>query len=152
MSKPVFENAAALLAASGTPLGNSEWVLIDQGRVNQFADATDDHQWIHVDVERARQSDFGGTIAHGFLTLSMLARFLPEMIDVRFRHGINYGCEKVRFLSPVKVGSRIRGSGEITQVEATRDSGVQVSLRLSVEIEGASKPACVAEWINRYYF
>lgn len=152
MSKPVFGSVDELLAAVGTPLGTSDWLTVAQDRVNLFADATDDHQWIHVDTERAKGSEFGATIAHGFLTLSLAARFAPEIVDIRFKHGLNYGLDKVRFPMPVKVGSRIRGSGEIAAAEKTKDGGVQVNLRITVEIEHQAKPACVIEWINRYYF
>ncbi|MDB5967747.1 MAG: MaoC family dehydratase [Hydrocarboniphaga sp.] len=152
MSKPVFTTIDEVLAGVGARLGTSDWLTVTQDRVNLFADATDDHQWIHVDAERAKDSEFGGTIAHGFLTLSLAARFALEIIDIRFRHGLNYGMDKVRFPMPVRVGSRIRGSGEIAAAERTKDGGVQVNLRITVEIEHQAKPACVIEWINRYYF
>jgi acyl dehydratase len=152
MTPPVYSSADEVLAAVGTRLATSDWLTITQDRVDLFADATDDHQWIHVDAERARSSEFGGTIAHGFLTLSLAARFLPEIVDVRCRHGLNYGLDKARFPMPVKVGSRIRASGEIAAAEETRDGGVQVNLRITIEIENQSRPACVIEWINRYYF
>jgi len=148
----VFESAADLTAAIGTSLGETEWLTIEQGRVNQFADATDDHQWIHIDPVKAKDGPFGATIAHGYLTLSLAARFMPELIDVRMKMGVNYGCDKVRFPSPVKVGQRIRGSGEIIAVEPTKDGAVQSTLRLTVEIEGQAKPACVVDTISRYYF
>lgn len=148
----VFESAADLTAAIGTPLGETEWLTIEQSRVNQFADATDDHQWIHVDPVKAKDGPFGAPIAHGYLTLSLAARFMPELIDVRMKMGVNYGCDKVRFPSPVKVGQRIRGSGEIIAVEPTKDGAVQSTLRLTVEIEGQAKPACVVDTISRYYF
>lgn len=152
MSKPTFHSADEVLAAVGTKLGTSDWLTVTQERVNLFADATDDHQWIHVDTERAKNSEFGGTIAHGFLNLSLASKFLPELVDVQFKHGLNYGMDKVRFPMPVRVGSRIRGSGEIVAAEKTKDGGVQVSLRVTIEIENQSKPACVIDWLNRYYF
>jgi len=152
MTKPSFHSVDQVLAAVGTPLGTSDWLTVTQDRVNRFADATDDHQWIHVDTERAANSEFGGTIAHGFLTLSLAARFAPELVDFKFKHGLNYGLDKVRFPMPVRVGSRIRGSGEIAAAEKTKDGGVQVNLRITVEIENQAKPACVLEWLNRYYF
>jgi len=148
----VFESAEALVQAVGTQLGETEWVSMTQERVNLFADATDDHQWIHVDPLRAKDGPFGACIAHGFLTLSLASRFLPELIDVRMKMGVNYGSDKVRFPSPVKVGQRIRGRGELIAVEPTKDGGVQSTLRLTIEIEGAAKPACIVDTISRYYF
>lgn len=147
-----FESAEALAQAVGTQLGETEWLTITQERVNTFADATDDHQWIHVDPLRAKDGPFGACIAHGFLTLSLASRFLPELIDVRMKMGVNYGSDKVRFPAPVKVGQRIRGRGELIAVEPTKDGGVQSTLRLTIEIEGAPKPACIADTISRYYF
>lgn len=152
MSKPVFRNAEEILAAVGQPLGTGEWLTITQQRVNTFADATDDHQWIHVDVERATAGPFGAPIAHGYLTLSLAARFLPEILDVQIRMGVNYGLDKVRFPMPVRVGSRVRGRGELIAAEQTKDGAVQATIRVTVEIEGQDKPACIADTISRYYF
>lgn len=148
----VFDNAEAILAAVGQKLGSSEWVSITQERVNLFADATDDHQWIHVDPVRAKEGPFGACIAHGYLTLSLVSRFLPQIVDVRMEMGVNYGCEKVRFPNAVKVGARVRGSGELIAAEKTKDGGVQATIRVTVEIEGESRPGCVADTISRYYF
>ena len=148
----VFESAEQLTAAIGQPLGETEWLLMTQERVNTFADATDDHQWIHVDAVKAKDGPFGAPIAHGYLTLSLAARFMPQLLDVRMKMGVNYGLDKVRFPSPVKVGQRIRGSGVIVAVEPTKDGAVQSTLRLTVEIEGSTKPACIADTISRYYF
>lgn len=148
----IFESAEALTQAIGQPLGETGWLTITQERVNTFADATDDHQWIHVDPVRAKDGPFGACIAHGFLTLSLAARFMPELIDVKMKMGVNYGTDKVRFPSPVKVGQRIRGKGELVAVEPTKDGGVQSTLRLTVEIEGSAKPACIVDTISRYYF
>jgi len=148
----VFESAEQLTAAIGQPLGETEWLLMTQERVNTFADATDDHQWIHVDAVKAKDGPFGAPIAHGFLTLSLASRFMPQLIDVRMKMGVNYGLDKVRFPSPVKVGQRIRGSGVIVAVETTKDGSLQSTLRLTVEIEGSTKPACIADTISRYYF
>ena len=148
----IFESAEALTKAIGTSLGETEWLTITQERVNTFADATDDHQWIHVDPLRAKDGPFGACIAHGFLTLSLAARFMPELIDVKMKMGVNYGSDKVRFPAPVKVGQRIRGRGELMAVEPTKDGGVQSTLRLTVEIEGSTKPACIVDTISRYYF
>ncbi|MFT3791204.1 MAG: MaoC family dehydratase [Rudaea sp.] len=153
MKIPLFENAQSLLdAAPGTTLGTSPWLEIEQTRIDRFADATDDHQWIHVDPARARSGPFGATIAHGFLTLALVARFLPQILDVRFRFGTNYGCERVRFPAAVKAGSRVRGRGELIGAELARDGSVQATIRVTVEIEGEAKPACVADVISRYYF
>jgi len=148
----VFDSADSILAAVGQPLGQSEWVTITQERVNQFADATDDHQWIHVDAARAQEGPFGACIAHGYLTLSLASRFLPEIVDVKMKMGVNYGCDKVRFPAPVKVGSRIRGRGELIAAEKTKDGAVQAVIRVTVEIENGAKPACIADTISRYYF
>lgn len=150
--KPVFDSPESLMAAVGQRLGHSDWVTITQERIQTFADATDDHQWIHVDPVRAAAGPFGACIAHGYLTLSLVSRFLPEIVEVRMKMGVNYGCEKVRFPAPVRVGSRIRGVGELLAVEQTRDGGVQATIRVSVEIEGGDKPACVADTLSRYYF
>lgn len=147
-----FDSVDAVLAAVGQPLGTSEWVTITQARVNGFADATDDHQWIHVDPERAKAGPFGACIAHGYLTLSLVSRFLPQIVDVRMKMGVNYGCDKVRFPAPVTVGSRVRGRGELVGAERTRDGGVQAAIRVTVEIEHGDKPACVADTLSRYYF
>ena len=147
-----FDSAVAILAAVGQPLGESQWVTITQERVNQVADATDDHQWIHVDPVRAKEGPFGACIAHGYLTLSLASRFLPEIVDVKMKMGVNYGCDKVRFPAPVKVGSRIRGKGELVTAERTKDGGVQATIRITVEIENGAKPACIADTISRYYF
>ena len=148
-----FDSADSILAAIGKTLGESDWLAITQERVNQFADATDDHQWIHVDVEKSKKGPFGAPIAHGYLTLSLCSHFLPQIVQVSgVKMGINYGTEKVRFPSAVRVGSRIRGRGELVAAERTKDGAVQATIRVTVEIEGAPKPACVADTISRYYF
>ncbi|MCX7062255.1 MAG: MaoC family dehydratase [Gammaproteobacteria bacterium] len=149
---PRFDSAAELLAAVGKPLGTSEWLSVTQQRVDTFADATDDHQWIHVDPVRAKDGPFGACIAHGYLSLALVARFQPELIDVRMKMGVNYGCDRVRFPAPVRVGARIRAQGELVAVETTRDGGVQATIRVTIEIDGESRPACVADTISRYYF
>jgi acyl dehydratase len=149
----VFESADALLAAIGRDLGATEWMTVTQERVNTFADATDDHQWIHVDPVKAKDGPFGACVAHGYLTLSLAARFMPQLIEVRnMKMGVNYGCDKVRFPAPVRVGARIRGRGELVAVERAKDGGLQSTLRLTVEIENEPKPACVVDTISRYYF
>jgi acyl dehydratase len=135
----------------GLELGPSEWREITQERVNLFADATGDHQWIHVDPERAATGPFGGTIAHGYLTLSMLPESAFALIDVEDASAaINYGLNKVRFPAPVPVGSRIRTSYRIADV-AEVEGGVQVTTQATVEREGSEKPVCVAETLSRYY-
>jgi len=135
----------------GAALGPSEWMVIDQARVNLFADATGDHQWIHVDEDAARNGPFGATIAHGYLTLSLVNRFLPELLTVTgTSFGVNYGCDKVRFPSPVIVGSRIRARGEIVGVDAV-SQGTQVCVRVWVEIEGQDRPACVVDTLSRFF-
>jgi acyl dehydratase len=148
-----FDSAEAILGAVGTRLGPGPWTAITQQRIDQFADATDDHQWIHVDPVRAKAGPFGATIAHGYLTLSLMAKFLPELVEIRgLKMGVNYGTDKVRFPSAVKAGARIRAAGEVVAAERTKDGGVQAVIRVTVEIEGESKPACVADTISRYYF
>ena len=137
-------------AAVGSHLGYSAWITITQEQVNRFADATGDHQWIHVDIERADAGPFGGPIAHGYLTLSLSNRFLPEIVKVEgFAMGVNYGTGKVRFLSPVRVGARIRGGAELTGVEDV-SGGIQTTMRITIDIEGSEKPACVIESLSRY--
>ncbi len=148
-----LDSVAAAMSAVGQDLGVTEWITITQERINTFADATGDHQWIHVDPERAKEGPYGACIAHGFLTLSLANLFLPQLI--RYEHlkmGINYGCDKVRFPSPVLVNSRVRGRGQVLNAEMIKDNGVQVLVSISVEIEGASKPGCVVNAISRLYF
>ena len=148
----VFQSPSELAAAVGRHLGYSEWLPITQERVNLFAEASGDHQWIHVDPERAKSGPFGGTIAHGYLTLSLVNLFLPQIVDVRgISMGVNYGADRVRFPAPLKVGSRVRGGAELMKVEETKDGGVQATVRVSVEIEGGDRPACVVDTISRYY-
>jgi acyl dehydratase len=150
--KSVFESPAELEKAVGRKLGESGWLEVTQARVDLFADATDDHQWIHVDPERARRGPFGAPIAHGYLTLSLVNRFLPEILEVRgISMGVNYGVDRVRFPAPVRVGERVRGSGELVEASRQKDGSVQAKVRVTVEIEGGAKPACVAETISRYY-
>jgi len=146
----VFKDPDAVKNAVGTHLGYSEWQVVDQDRINRFADATGDHQWIHVDEEKAKDGPFGATIAHGYLTLSMTNLFLPELITVaNMSMGINYGVNKVRFPTPVKAGSRIRAGAEIMECEDI-PGGVQAIIKMTVELEGSEKPACVVENVTRY--
>ncbi|WP_329539785.1 MaoC family dehydratase [Streptomyces sp. NBC_01220] len=138
-------------ALNGADLGHSSWLEIAQERVGTFADATDDHQWIHVDVERAKEGPFGGTIAHGYLTLSLLIPMWSELLRVEgVTMAVNYGLNKVRFPSPVRVGSKIRTHGCITSVDEVR-GGVEATVDLTVEIDGSPKPACVAQALYRFY-
>lgn len=147
----VFETPHALVGSEGTQLGPSDWLTIEQGRVDGFAEVTEDRQWIHVDTERAKDGPFGGTIAHGYLTMSLVNHFLPQLIEVRgFSHAVNVGADRLRFLNPVRVGVRIRGAGEIVAVEEIKGA-VQSIVRVTVEIEGEDKPACVVDTISRYY-
>ncbi|GAB2754468.1 MaoC family dehydratase [Nocardioides pakistanensis] len=143
----VFKSLDEVAAAAGEELGTSDWTEITQERVDAFADATGDHQWIHVDVERAKQGPFGGTIAHGYLTLSMVPFFGAQIFSLETPGAkLNYGVNKVRFPNPVKVGARVRATasfGEVTDLPA----GKQVLIRYVVEIEGEDKPACVAETV-----
>lgn len=147
----VFEHPETLLGAVGQHLGYSDWLEIDQQRIDLFAEATGDHQWIHVDPDRAASGPFGKTIAHGYLTLSLANLFLPQIMEVRNTSmGVNYGCEKVRFPAAVPVGSRIRGGGEVVSAEAVK-GGVQVVVRMTIEIEGSDRPACVIDTISRFF-
>ncbi|MQA08149.1 MAG: dehydratase [Pseudonocardiaceae bacterium] len=133
----------------GEDLGYTDWMEITQDRVNQFADATGDHQWIHVDPERAKDGPFGGTIAHGYLTLSLTPVFMPQLIEIQgFSMGINYGCDRVRFPSPVPVGSKLRCGAVIDEVTDIK-GGVQMRVTLTFEAEGQDKPACVATIVLR---
>ncbi len=147
----VFKTPHDLQASVGQLLGYSEWVSIDQSRIDLFAEATGDFQWIHVDPVKAKEGPFKSTIAHGYLTLSLVNLFLPEIIDVQgVSMGVNYGCEKVRFPSPVAVNSKVRGKGELIGVEEVK-GGIQATIRVTVEIEKSDRPACVVETISRYY-
>jgi len=147
----VFSSPFALKEFEGQSLGETEWIEITQERINLFADATGDHQWVHVDPERAQDGPFGACIAHGYLSLSLINLFLPQIIDVQgISMGVNYGCNKVRFPSPVIVGSKVRGVAELLQVEEIKGT-IQAIIQVTVEIEGKEKPACVVETISRYY-
>jgi len=148
----IFESPKELLDAVGRSLGESEWLEIGQDRIDKFADATGDHQWIHVDPERAKDGPFGACIAHGYLTMSLVNLFLPQIVDVRgISMGVNYGADRLRFPAPVPVGSRVRGSAELIGAQETKDGGVQATIRVSVEIEGGDRPGCVIDTISRYY-
>lgn len=141
-----FNGIDEVVAATGEHLGYSDWHEVTQQQVDLFAEATGDHQWIHVDPERAaRETPFGGTIAHGYLTLSLIPGLLPEVYEVQgITMGMNYGANKIRFLTPVRVGARVRVGIQLQETSQTK-AGLQMVLAMTVEIEGADKPACVAE-------
>jgi acyl dehydratase len=153
MSTPIHADGPdGVKALIGQHLGYSDWLEITQERVNLFADATGDHQWIHIDAERAKaESPFGGPIAHGFLTLSLIPMMLPQIFQQRgFSMGVNYGLEKVRFPSPVPVGSRIRAGAQLDEVTDVA-GGIQTQMTITLEVEGATKPSCVAVMLARSY-
>jgi acyl dehydratase len=139
-------------ALAGRDLGHSSWLEITQDRVDTFADAADDHQWIHVDAERAAAGPFGGTIAHGYLTLALVIPLFNELLEIRGTSmSVNYGLEKVRFPSPVRVGSKIRLAATVVEVTEVAGDGVQMLCDFTVEIDGVAKPACVARTVYRHY-
>ena len=147
-----FATLVDLVACQGQDVATSDWVQMTQERVGRFADATSDHQWIHVDPDRARSGPFGTTIAHGFLTLSLIPHFLEIALRVEgLRMVVNYGLNKVRFTAPVPVGSRIRAHLHLLTVQNLEGDGLQLCWRVTMELEGATKPACVAEALVRYY-
>ena len=151
MKTAVFERLSDLQAQLGQEIAVSDWISITQERINQFAQATGDHQWIHVDPVRAKASPFGCTIAHGYLTLSLLPAFSEPAIQMKsVKMGLNYGCNKVRFTNPVKVNSRLRGRFNLKAFEAI-EGGAQVTMLVTIEIEGQEKPACVVESISRRF-
>ena len=140
-----------LKAAHGETLGTSSWHEITQDKINAFADVTGDHQWIHVDEEKAKESPFGSTIAHGFYTLSLYPVFMEEVVKFDgFKFMLNYGCNKVRFMSPVPVNSKVRGTAEVADVTEL-EGGAQMTIKMTWEVEGTEKPACVAEALVRAY-
>jgi len=147
-----FQTLAELDACVGQPVATSDWLQITQDQVNRFADATGDHQWIHVDVARAQAGPFGAPIAHGFLTLSMLPRFLESSIEVKeTRMGVNYGLNRVRFTAPVPVGSRLRAQLTLKAIEPIEHGGRQMTWSVVVEREGSEKPVCLIESVVRHY-
>jgi acyl dehydratase len=152
MAPTTVEGVEGVQGLVGKHLGHSEWVTITQEQVDRFAEATGDHQWIHVDPERAaRESPFGGPIAHGFLTLSLIPMLVPQIVEMTgFRMGVNYGTEKVRFPSPVPVGSRVRAGATLDSATPI-DGGVQVDVTVTIEVEGQPKPAMVATTVSRRY-
>jgi acyl dehydratase len=153
MPKRILESPEALKALVGQEIAVTDWFNVTQERIQQFADATLDHQWIHVDVERARrESPFKAPIAHGFLTLSLLPHFMHEALEIKqgVRLGVNYGLNRVRFVSPVRAGSNIRAR-IVLQTLKEVPNGMEAVFNASVEVEDGKKPCCVAEWVVRYY-
>ena len=147
-----FQTLAEIASHVGQEVAVSDWITITQQQVNQFAEATGDHQWIHVDVERAKTGPFGGPIAHGFLTLSLLPRFFESSFEiVESKMGVNYGLNKVRFMAPVPVGSKLRARMKLLKCDPVDNNGVQMTWEVSIEREGSPKPVCVAESIARRY-
>ena len=147
-----FQTLSEVAACVGQEVAVSDWVTVTQEQINQFALATGDHQWIHVDVERAKAGPFGAPIAHGFLTLSLLPKFFESSFEiVQSRMGVNYGLNKVRFMAPVPVNSRLRARMKLLSCDAIDNSGVQMTWEVTVEREGSAKPVCVAESLVRRY-
>lgn len=147
----VFNTPAELKGAVGRHLGYSDWIEITQERIDRFGEVTGDQHWVHVDPARAQAGPFGACIAHGFLTLSLIGVFLPQIFEVRgIRTGLNYGADKLRFLEPVRAGARIRCGGELGRVKDVKD-GVEVMIRLTIELEGSARPACIVDKLSRYY-
>ncbi len=153
MTAAVFRSAKDYQEAIGRTLGPTGWLLVDQERINLFADATGDHQWIHIDPRRAAEGPFGGTIAHGFLSLSLVNYFLPQLARAEgLRHGVNYGVDRVRFPAALRAGARLRARAEIQSVEDLGGGAAQVKMRVTLEAEGVQKPVCVADTLSRLYF
>jgi acyl dehydratase len=150
MAVTTLNGVEEVRAAKGQHLGHSDWMTMDQERINQFAEATGDRQWIHIDVERAKSGPFGAPIAHGYLTLSLSNYFLPQIIEVQgFSMGVNYGVDKVRFPAPVKVGTRVRAGAELVDVSDI-NGGLQTLIRITIETEGSDKPNCVIDSLSRW--
>jgi acyl dehydratase len=155
ITKRILDSAASLKELIGQEISVTEWFQITQERIQQFADATLDHQWIHLDVERARrESPFKAPIAHGFLTLSLLSHFMHQAVEFKqsLRLAVNYGLNRVRFVSPVRAGSNIRARVALQSLKDVPPSGMEAVFNIAIEVEGADKPCCVAEWVVRYYF
>jgi acyl dehydratase len=147
-----LQSLAELPALVGQEVAVSDWLTVTQEQVNLFADATGDHQWIHVDVDKAKAGPFGAPIAHGFLTLSLLPKFFETALEIRdARMGVNYGLNKVRFTSPVPVGSRLRAHMKLLACQTIENNGMQMTWQVTVEREGSDKPACIAESLTRRY-
>lgn len=153
MTVAVYRGIDELEAAKGVELGPTDWFAMDQRRIDAFADTTEDHQWIHVDPVRGEAGPFGATVAHGFLTLSLVPYFIAQLRQVEgARMGVNYGLNKVRFPSPVRAGSRVRARTTMTEFERLSDTLVQLVTQTTIEVEGSDKPGCVADLVSRYYF
>ena len=151
-SMKIFQTLSELAACTGQEVAVSDWITITQQQVNLFAEATGDHQWIHVDTEKAKAGPFGGTIAHGFLTLSLLPKFFESSFEIAgSRMGVNYGLNKVRFMAPVLVGSRLRARMKLLSAEPVDNQGMQMAWEVTIECEGSAKPVCVAESLVRRY-
>ncbi|MDH4481963.1 MAG: MaoC family dehydratase [Rhodoferax sp.] len=147
-----FENLEQLAALVGQPVATSEWIVVTQEAINQFAQATGDHQWIHIDVERAKAGPFGAPIPHGFLTLSLIPQFVASAIHIAdVRMGVNYGLNRVRFMGPVPAGSRVRAALTLLKAEPIENRGRQLTWEVTTEREGVAKPVCIAESIARLY-
>lgn len=146
----VYRSAEELCSKIGQPLGHSDWLTIEQSRIDEFASATGDFQWIHVDPERAKDGPFGATIAHGWLTASLLPVLLGQIYRVDAKMAVNYGVNKIRFTNPVKVGSRVRAASTLLAVDQ-KGPAVQLTVSTEIEIDGSDKPALVAETLGRYY-
>ena len=154
MPKRILDSPSSLKDLVGQELAVTDWFNITQERIRQFADATLDHQWIHIDVERARrESPFGAPIAHGFLTLSLLSHLMHEAMEIKqgLRLAVNYGLNRVRFISPVRAGSNIRARMALQSLKDVPPNGMEAVFNATVEVEGGEKPCCVAEWVVRYY-
>ncbi|TKT75907.1 MaoC family dehydratase [Aquamicrobium sp. LC103] len=149
----VFSSVQEAVAALGKPLGHSDWLTIEQPRIDEFARATGDFQWIHVNPDKARDGPFGRTVAHGYLTFSLINMFLPELWRAEgMKMAVNYGADRLRFPAPVPVGSRVRAVGELVKAESIDENTVQTTVRVTMELEGSPKPGCVADIMGRYYF
>ncbi|MCG8588383.1 MAG: MaoC family dehydratase [Proteobacteria bacterium] len=153
MAPTVIPNIAAIKDFVGKPLGTTDWVAVTQDQINSFADATGDHQWIHLDAERAaRESPFGGTVAHGYLTLALVPALLPQVLDVRDTSmAVNYGVERMRLPAPVRAGTRVRLSAEIKDSRAMPSGAARTIVHVRIEAEGSRKPACTADVVFVYY-
>ncbi len=148
-----FDSVDSVLAAVGSDLGATAWMLLEQPRIDQFAAAVGDARWQHIDPQRAAAGPHGGCTAHDFLTLALANKFLPELAHwQRLRMGLNIGCDRLRFPAPARAGARVRGRGEVIAAARSKGDGVQVTIRITVEVEGADQPACVVDTISRLFF
>lgn len=153
MGTPIIDSVEQALQCVQKPLGTTEWQEVTQEQVNSFGRTTGDMQWIHVDPQRAAGGPFGGCIAHGLLTLSLAGgAFFHALVRTSAKHGVNYGCDRVRYPAPVRVGAKLRGSAEMQSATPIDNNGVQMLVRITVEIQGETRPACVADFVVRFYF